>query len=369
MRTTRRSLSQFGGNRSRNGTQRLKDRCRNHSRITCHHQYCHRLPDSTSDAKYHTRCNTRNRIRNYYLIYRLPLRSPQCQTRFPHCTRTVTHRIFRHRYDGRQCHNGQYDTPCQAALSHRKIKQLLNQRNDDNQPEKAIDHGRNTAQQFDNRFQPVPHFRVCHFRHIDRNRKPERQSKKNGEQTHPQRTGNQRQEAELSCRSGRRKPFGTRKYIFHGNGVILYEMHRVRMNNKLLRNKSYDTQCFLYQFRNLVACIFISRPQLLLRIILRYILQTKNPDREIFPTEFLPVCDLLIKNIFYLCRAQHTNFVALIQRQHISLFNHLTLEQPESFREKEEYNQQNSNTCHETATSQHSFYNPFKYLFHTYYDF
>ena len=79
-------------------------------------------------------------------------------------------------------------------------------------------------------------------------------------------------------------------------------MHRVRMNNKLLRNKSYDTQCFLYQFRNLVACIFISRPQLLLRIILRYILQTKNPDREIFPTEFLPVCDLLIKNIFYLDR-------------------------------------------------------------------
>ena len=46
------------------------------------------------------------------------LRSPQRQTRFPHCTRTVTHRIFRHRYDGGQCHNGQYDTPCPVSYTH-----------------------------------------------------------------------------------------------------------------------------------------------------------------------------------------------------------------------------------------------------------
>ena len=141
-------------------------------------------------------------------------------------------------------------------------------------------------------------------------------------------------------------------------------MYRVRMNNKFLRNKSYDAGCFLHQLRNLIACIFISRSQFLFRIILRYVLQTKNPDREIFPTEFLPVCNLFVKNIFYLCGAQHANLVALIQRQHISLFNHFTLEQPESFSEKEEYNQQNSNTCHKAATSQHSFYNLFKYLFH-----
>ena len=62
---------------------------RNHGRIAGHHQYRHRLADSASDTQHHPGGNARNRIRNHYLIYSLPLRSSQCQTGFAHGTRTV----------------------------------------------------------------------------------------------------------------------------------------------------------------------------------------------------------------------------------------------------------------------------------------
>ena len=76
-----------------------------------------------------------------------PTATPAAQFGFlPLITGTVAHRVFRHRYNSRQCHNSQYDTSRQATLSHRKIKQFLNQRNNDNQSEKAINNGRNTAQ-------------------------------------------------------------------------------------------------------------------------------------------------------------------------------------------------------------------------------
>lgn len=46
--------------------------------------------------------------------------------------------------------------------------------------------------------------------------------------------------------------------------------------------------------------------------------------------------------------------------------NHLAIEQPESLRKQEKHDQQDCNTCYETATSQNSFYYFLKNLLHTY---
>ena len=94
------------------------------------------------------------------------------------------------------------------------------------------------------------------------------------------------------------------------------------MNDKLLRNKSHDTRCFLHQFRYLISRILIGSSEFLLRIILCNILQTKNPDREIFPTEFLPIGYLPVKNILYLSRTQNAYLITFIQRQRITFLDH-----------------------------------------------
>jgi hypothetical protein len=46
--------------------------------------------------------------------------------------------------------------------------------------------------------------------------------------------------------------------------------------------------------------MFISCPQFFLGIILSDIFQTEKPDGHILPPDFIPVCYLLIENIFYL---------------------------------------------------------------------
>ena len=114
--------------------------------------------------------------------------------------------------------------------------------NDDNSPlPVSYTHLDVYKRQLDDRLQPTAHFRVGDLGHINRHRQPERQSNQYGKQAHPKRTGNQRQEAEQGCRCCRGKPFRCGKHIFHGNGIILYKMHRIRLSYKLLRNESYDS--------------------------------------------------------------------------------------------------------------------------------
>ena len=143
-------------------------------------------------------------------------------------------------------------------------------------------------------------------------------------------------------------------------------MHRIGLYYKFLRNKSHDTGRFFHQLRDSFTGILVSRTQFFLRIILRDVFQTKNPDREILPTEFFPVRYLLVENVLYLSRAQRIYLIAFVQSQHVPFFNHLAIEQPESLRKQEKHNQQDCNTCYETATSQNSFYYFLKNLLHTY---
>ena len=143
-------------------------------------------------------------------------------------------------------------------------------------------------------------------------------------------------------------------------------MHRIRLHYKFLRDKSYNAGRLLHQLHDSFTGILISGSEFFLCIILRDVFQTKNPDGEILPTEFFPVCYLLVENILYLSRTQRIYPITFVQSQHIPFFNHFTIEQPESLCKQEKYDQQDSNTCYETATSQNSFYYLLKNLLHTY---
>ena len=90
------------------------------------------LAHRTADAQHHSGGDARNGVRNHYLIYSLPLRRSQCQTGFTHSTRAVSHRIFRHRNDGGQRHNGKHNTARQPALTDRQVEDLLQKRHNDN---------------------------------------------------------------------------------------------------------------------------------------------------------------------------------------------------------------------------------------------
>lgn len=129
-------------------------------------------------------------------------------------------------------------------------------------------------------------------------------------------------------------------------------MHCIGLHYKFLRDKSHDTGRLLHQLRDSFASILVSRTQFFLRIILRDVFQTKNPDREILPTEFFPIRYLLVENVLYLSRTQRIYLIAFVQSQHVPFFNHLAIEQPESLRKQEKHDQQDCNTCCETATSQ-----------------
>ena len=54
VRSAGRGLPELGGNRSRNGPQRLEDRMRYDGDISGHHEHRHGLSYRTSDTKYHT---------------------------------------------------------------------------------------------------------------------------------------------------------------------------------------------------------------------------------------------------------------------------------------------------------------------------
>ena len=142
-------------------------------------------------------------------------------------------------------------------------------------------------------------------------------------------------------------------------------MHRIRLSYKLLRNKSYDSGRLLNQLHNLCPGIFVCLSQFFFRVVMRDVFQTEHPDRQIFTSQFFPVGDLFVKNIFNLHRCQFTDLVIFVQCQHIPFFDNLTAEQPECLCKKEKHNQQDRNTRYKSATGQNSFYNPFKNLFHT----
>ena len=63
-------------------------------------------------------------VRNHHLIYSLPLRCSQCQAGFAHGAGTIPHRVFCHRYDGGQRHNGKHNTARQPALAYRQVEHL-----------------------------------------------------------------------------------------------------------------------------------------------------------------------------------------------------------------------------------------------------
>ena len=106
-------------------TQRFQIVVGNHGRVSRHHQYRHRFSDSPPDTQHHAGRNARDGIRNHYLIYSLPLRRSQRQTGFAHGTRAISHRIFRHRNDGGQRHNGKHNAARQPALAYRQVEHLL----------------------------------------------------------------------------------------------------------------------------------------------------------------------------------------------------------------------------------------------------
>ena len=335
--------------------------------VARHHQHSHRLAHRTADAQHHSGGDARNGVRNHHLIYSLPLRRSQRQTGFAHGTRAISHRIFRHRNDGGQRHNGKHNAARQPALAHRQVEHLLQKRHNDNQAEKAVNHRRYATQQLNDGFQQIPYPGIGYLRHIDCHRQTKRQCKKDGKQTDPQRPRNERQKAELCSRCCRGKPFGTGKDVLHRNGVVFQQMHRVWTDDELLRYKGYNARRTLHQLRNAGTCIFVGSAQLFFRIILCDVLQTEKADRKVLPSHFVPVCQLFIKDILYLCRSQFAHPVLLIQGQYIPFFYHFAAEQAQRFGKEEHDDKYNGKTRHKAATSQYTFYNLLKNLFHVAY--
>ena len=295
------------------------------------------------------------------------MRRSQRQTGFAHGTRAISHRIFRHRNDGGQRHNGKHNAARQPALAYRQVEHLLQKRHNDNQAEKAVDHRRYATQQLNDGLQQIPYPGIGYLRHIDCHRQTKRQCKKDGKQTDPQRPRNERQKAELRSRCCRGKPFGTGKDVLHRNGVVFQQMHRIRTDNELLRYKGYNARRTLHQLRNAGTCIFVGSAQLLFRIIQCDVLQTEKADRKVLPSHFVPVCQLFIKDILYLCRSQFAHPVLLIQGQYIPFFYHLAAEQAQRFGKEEHDDKYDGKTRHKAATSQYTFYNLLKNLFHVAY--
>ena len=71
--------------------------------------------------------------------------------------------------------------------------------------------------------------------------------------------------------------------------------------------------------------------------------------------------------VLYLCRSQFAHPVLLIQGQYIPFFYHLAAEQAQRFGKEEHDDKYDGKTRHKAATSQYTFYNLLKNLFHVAY--
>ena len=186
----------------------------------------------------------------------------QSQTGFPHGARTASHGVFGYGNNGRQGHDGQYKAACQSGFPDGQVKSVLQEGNNDCQPEKSVDYRRNAVQQFDDRLQKLSHFRRGNLCQINGNCQSEGQCDQNGKETDPKRSSDQRKNTEDRRGGGRRKPFGTQQDILDRNRFVLNQMKFVCVGlDQYFRDESDDTRVLFYLFRDLFSGTFVFRAQ------------------------------------------------------------------------------------------------------------
>ena len=128
---------------------------------------------------------TRDGERNHHFVDGLPLGGSQGQAGLAHGAGTTAQRVFRYGDDGRQSHDGQYQTSGQTGFTDRQVEGLLQERHDDSQTEETVDHGRNSVQQFDDGLHVFPHVGTRYLGQVDGHRHSERKGYQDGKEAHP----------------------------------------------------------------------------------------------------------------------------------------------------------------------------------------
>ena len=288
---------------------------------------------------------------------------PEGEARFAHGARGTPHGIFGYGDDGRQSHDGEYQTAGEGGFSDRQPESLLYQRYEYHKPEKAVHHRGNAGQQLDSRLEYLAHTFAGEFGEVDGDAEPQRERDEYRHEADQQGAEYQREYPELRGGRGGGYPLAPSEEVGRRDAVApqyLDAGHSV--GDVLVGDEGDDTRRRGDDLAQPLGQQFVILAESLLRVAVEHLLEAERDDGLVGPSDLSPVFGPVVEDIHYLCGAQVRYRIGSVDAEEIALFHGRTFEKSETLAEEEDHYQQDGDGGHGSADGEDAFYRAFEYF-------